>query len=236
MNGVMHRAIVTILEGSERAQFQLTPASLVLQSVDALQICVFQFEFRPHLFQTWSPALWSVQCNMRTIYDALRQDKKLTSVVIRDNTLFLNQHAVSHQPDQTQYVELQRCLYFHWPHFSAFPSELFSIILDLAVCGSVTQLELTPGGTIRFRTKSESGSILIESAATSKILRNLPQVTVCNRYITKFLKQIHQVAIVTEEITVYAKHQGPVVLYCSLAHDVQLVVCIAPIKDNAKLF
>lgn len=234
-----------LLAGSEYAMLLFTPNTMQLQSVDSISVCMCLFTFDRTLFHTFAITQEVRRTvRLRPLFSFLQLDSQVSfvvdgkSVAVRLRTSGDERLFPLGGGDNTVYYNLPADVYQHGSCFRLHPAEFVGTILDMAVGGGYTRVELE-GEHLRWQTCFETGSISITAQSNNENFEILRAATgrLSYVYLTKFFKQACGVAQLCTGLRVHIHENGLFIMRFELGSNVRdLVVTIVPVETNIKYF
>lgn len=243
------KAIETILDGSEQAMITFDEKGLQIQSVDSLSVCMCLFKFsKKRFFKFEVSKTVQIKFNTRPLYNFIKKFPGVAfSFICKKNVLWIkvvsgfgkiyntvNEYKFVNIKDRTDYFSIPEYTFINCPSFRLDTEEFTNIILDLAVGGGYIQVEME-GCRILWKTCFETGSISVESHNANNIDKGymvlIPAHTkISNKYLTKFFKQACNIAPTCDNLTIYMRAGGPIVLEFELGKGLSsLIISIVPV-------
>ena len=233
----IRKALETILDGSEEGVLNFCADGLFIQSVDSLNVCIIQFNFKREKFFQYT-LQFRLRVKIRQLYTQLKHMTGYVRFALVDNQLYLNEYTGTevsgtgwHIPassDQTSYFMLDSTQFAAQPSFEIRPTDFNNMIMDLAVGGGYLTVAMT-AETVTWTTRFETGVIRIVTHSSAKFTLVTPPATPFeNVYLTKFFKQACSITTMCDSLQVYMAPGSPITLRFSFLDSMEVLLVTTP--------
>jgi hypothetical protein len=227
----MRKCVEVLLDTSEIGVVSFTPRGLELQCCDSLNVSLSTFWFPKSIFSKYAPTTFRIKIELRGLFEFVRQyaDTKIHMAPRRAHMLVTcDDSAGTHR--KTVKRVTSTALHYNIPNRLMCEQTAVSVdsmataVLSLIVGGGYTDVTVA-GRAVRLQNQFDCGRVQVEFERTGPASDSFG-----NRFLTKFLKPVCTLGVMSNTATLSATPGGPLIVTCDFADTCTFSLSISPVR------